>query len=163
MLKPKHLGLLVLLVVTGVLAFVVFIFFPSLPDPKCAALLANSENGVTIPLPANCLQTAEVPVDSMVRYLENERHQRGLIFKQWITCKTPDHAANLGLALEHDARWLPSYVPRTYQFRRTVVVLPNAVPVPQGSPVVAEVDLMPWRTYFSQIAGQCDGKFSVWK
>jgi hypothetical protein len=28
---------------------------------------------------------------------------------------------------------------------------------------VAEVCLMPWRKYISQIVGQCDGKFTVWK
>jgi len=162
MLKPKHLRLLVLLGVTSASALVVFIFFPSVSDLKCVALLTHSESDEPIPLPANCLQTAEVPVDSVVKDLENERHRRGLIFKQWITCKTPDQPANL-FAFEHDARWLPSYAPESYQFRRTVVVLRNAVPAPQGSSVVAEVALMPWRMYFSQVAGQCDGKFSVWR
>ena len=163
MLKPKHMRLLVLLGVTGALALVVFIFFPSLSDLRCVALLAHSESEEIIPLPANCLQTAEVPVDSVVKYLEDERHRHGLIFKRWITCKAPDQPANLGFAFEHDARWLPSYVPGTYQFRRTVVVLRNAVSVSQGSSVVAEVALMPWRMYLSQVAGQCDGKFSVWR
>jgi hypothetical protein len=163
MLKPKYLGLLGLLVVAGALALTVFIFFPTLPDPKCAALLAQSESDVTIPLPGNCIQTKEVLPDNMVKYLENERKRRGLIFKQWITCKTPDQTANPRFPFERDPRWLPSYVPGTYQFRRTVVILPYALPVPQGSPVVAEVCLMPWRRYVSQIAGQCDGKFSVWK
>jgi hypothetical protein len=161
MLKPKHLGLLGLLVVTGVLALILFIFFPSLPDPKCVGLLARTESDVVIPLPANCTQATDVPPDDMVKYLENERNTRGLIFKKWITCKTPTPTP--GFAFERDPRWLPSYVPRTYQFRRTVIILPYAQPVPEGSSVVAEVCLMPWRKYVSQIAGQCDGKFTVWK
>jgi len=161
--KPKHLGLLVLLVVAGVLALIVFVFFPTLPDPMCAGLLAHPESDVTIPLPANCIQTTDVAIDNMVKYLESERKRRGLIFKQWITCKTRSQTANPGFPFERDQRWLPSYVPGTYQFRRTVVILPDAPPVPQGSPVVAEVCLMPWRRYVSQITGQCDGKFSVWK
>lgn len=58
---------------------------------------------------------------------------------------------------------MPSYAPRTYQFRRTVIILPYAQSVPKGSTVVAEVCLMPWRRYVSQIAGQCAGKFAAWK
>jgi hypothetical protein len=163
MLKPKHPGLLVLFVVTGVLVLVVFVFFPSLSDPKCVALLTRSEGDATIPLPANCVPTSELPAGRVAQYLENERIRRGLIFKRWITCETSHQTSNFGFAFEHDARWLPSYVPRTYQFRRTVVILPDTVPAPQGSPVAAEVTLIPWRMYLSEIAGQCDGKFSVWK
>ncbi|MGB9434196.1 MAG: hypothetical protein WBQ89_18270 [Candidatus Acidiferrum sp.] len=163
MLKPKHLGLLGLLIVSGVLALILLIFFPSLPDPKCVGFLARTESDVVIPLPANCTQTTDVPPDDMVKYLENERSRRGLIFKKWITCKTPNQTPTPGFAFERDPRWLPSYVPRTYQFRRTVIILPYAQPVPEESSVVAEVCLMPWRRYVSQIAGQCDGKFTVWK
>jgi len=160
--KPKPLGLVVLLVVAGVLALIVFVFFPTLPDPMCAAILAHPESDVTIPLPSNCIQTADVAIDNMVKYLESERKRRGLIFKQWITCKTPSQTANPSFPFERDPRWLPSYVPGTYQFRRTVVIPAYARPVPQGSPVLADVCLMPLRRYVSQIAGQCDGKFSVW-
>jgi hypothetical protein len=163
MLKPKHLGLLGLLVLAGVLALILFVFFPYLPDPKCAALLARSENDVTIPLAANCIQTTEAPPVNMLKYLENERNRRGLIFKKWVICKTPSQTATPGFAFERDPRWLPSYVPGTYQFRRTVIILPYALAVPEGSPVVAEVCLMPRRRYVSQISGQCDGKFAVWK
>jgi hypothetical protein len=163
MLKAKHLGLLGLLVVAGLLAFILFMFFTSLPDPKCAALLARPESDVHISIPANCIQTTDVPSDDMVKYLENERNTRGLIFKKWITCKTPNQTPTPGFAFERDPRWLPSYVPRAYQFRRTVIILPYAQPVPKGSSVVAEVCFMPWRRYVSQIAGQCAGKFTVWK
>src|SRR5208282_1451972 len=88
--KPRHLGLLGLFVVTGALVLMVFTFFPALPDPKCAALLVHPESDVAIPLPANCIQTSEVPPDDMVTYLEKERDGRGLIFKKWITCRTPN-------------------------------------------------------------------------
>jgi hypothetical protein len=121
------------------------------------------ENDVTIPLPANCIQTTEAQPDNMVKYLENERNRRGLTFKKWVICKTPSQTATPGFDFERDPRWLPSYFPGTYQFRRTVIILPYALPVPEGSPVVAEVCLMPRRRYLSQIAGQCDGKFAVWK
>jgi len=63
----------------------------------------------------------------------------------------------------HDDHWLPSYVPGTYEFRRTVIIVPYRQPAPQGSPVIAEICLMPWRRYVSQIIGQCDGKYSVWR
>jgi hypothetical protein len=163
MLKAKHFGLLGMLVVAGVLALILFIFFPSLPDPKCTAFLVRPESDADIPLPANCILTTDVPPDDLVKYLKNERNRRGLIFKKWITCKTPNQTPTPGFAFERDPRWLPSYVPGTYQFRRTVIILPYAQPVPEGSSVVAEVCLMPWRKYVSQIAGQCDGKFTVWK
>lgn len=163
MLKPKHLGLLGLLVMAGVLALILFIFRPSLPDPECAALLALPDNDVTIPLPANCIQTTEAPPDNMMKYLENERNRRGLMFENWIICKTSSQTARPGFAFERDPRWLPSYVPGTYQFRRTVIILPYALRSPEGSPVAAEMCLMPRRRYISQITGQCDGKFAVWK
>jgi hypothetical protein len=62
-----------------------------------------------------------------------------------------------------DSRWLPSYVPQTYEFRRTVIILPYSRVTAGPSSVVAMVCLMPMRKYVSLIAGQCDGKFAVWK
>src|ERR1700688_3762386 len=82
MLKAKHLGLLGLLVVAGAPALILFIFFFSLPDPKCVALLARPESDVDISIPPNCIQTTDVPSDDMVKYLENERNTRGIIFKK---------------------------------------------------------------------------------
>ena len=113
MLRPKHFGLLGLLVVTGVLALILFLFFPSLSNPRCVALLARPESDVVIPLPANCIQATDAPSDDMVKYLENERNRRGLIFKKWITCKAPNQTTTPGFAFERDPHWLPSYVPRT--------------------------------------------------
>ena len=157
-MRPYYflLGLLVLCVLTlGVL-----ILFPSLPDPTCAALLARSEQEVPIALPANCARVGNVSSDPMVNYLENERNTFGLISKEWITCAEVPAG---GFAFMDDPRWLPSYVPGRYQFRRTVIIVPYTQPVPQGSPVVAEICLEPWGKYIRQIAGQCDGKLSVWK
>ena len=79
MLKAKHLGLLGLLVVVAPLALILFIFFPSLSDPKDAALLARSASDVGISILANCIQTTDAPSDDMVKYLENERNTRSLI------------------------------------------------------------------------------------
>jgi hypothetical protein len=160
--KLKHLGLLGLFV-TGVLALILFIFFPPLLDPKCAALLARPESDVVITLPGNCMLTTDAPADQVMKYLENERKRRGLVFKAWISCKPSNQTQTIDFAFTHDPRWLPSYVPGAYQFRQTVILSRYAPPTPQESAVAGEVCLMPQRKYASQIAGQCDGKFSVWK
>jgi hypothetical protein len=139
------------------------IVFPLLSEPACTLLLAGSAGEVEVPLPNHCSETDNIHPDNMVRYLENDRDERNLVFKKWIVCDPPMRAPGTQFAFESDPRWLPSYIPLTYQFRRTVVVLPYARPIPQGSRVVGEVCLMPWRKYASLIAGQCNGKFSVWK
>jgi hypothetical protein len=133
------------------------------PDSRCKALLAISDQDVAIPIPANCVESPEVPPDAMVKYLDDERKQRGLVFKTWITCKSSAAASNAAFDFQHDPRWLPSYRPRSYQLRRTVVILPYAQSPTVETPVAAEVCLVPKRKYASQIAGQCDGKFAVWK
>jgi hypothetical protein len=158
--KPLHLLAGFLLV--GILAVGVLILIPSLPDPTCLSLLARSEGEVAISLPANCARSRNVASDKMVTYLERDPNGRGLIFKEWITCREVPAG---GFAFMDDSHWLPSYVPGTYQFRRTVIIVsyPYAGPIPKGSPVVAEVCLMPWRKYILQIAGQCSGKYSVWR
>jgi hypothetical protein len=139
-----------------------WVFFPLRPpDPRCVALLATSGQSVQVPIPSNCVETDAVPEDAVVRYLENERKQRGLIFKSWIRCKPSSETAASAFDFARDPRWLPSYKPLCYQFRRTIVILPYAQP--QESPVAAEVCLTPKPRYLSQIAGQCDGKFAVWK
>lgn len=133
------------------------------PDSDCAALLALPEDETAIPLPSGCLLTSATPVDEMIQYLEKERKERGLIFKTWIKCDSSDPAKTPVLKFDANPKWLPSYKPLSYQFRRIVVILPFAKPIPQGSAVIAEVALMPKHRYASQIAGQCDGKFAVWK
>jgi hypothetical protein len=148
------------LVVLFVLVIGVLILFPSLPDPTCASLIVGSEKEIPITLPATCDRVSAVDPDTMVKYLENERNRRGLTFSHWIICT---EAPTGGFAFMDDPHWLPSYVPGTYQYRRTVVIVPYAQPIPKGSQVVGEVCLMPWRKYIRQIAGQCNGKFSAWK
>jgi hypothetical protein len=148
------------ILVVCVLVVGVLILFPSLFDPTCASLLARSEEEVVISLPANCARSRNVASDDIVKYLEQERNGRGLRFHEWITCREVPAG---GFAFMNDPHWLPSYVPGTYQFRRTVMIVSYAQPNPQGSSIVAEVCLMPWWNYIRQIAGKCDGKFSVWK
>lgn len=150
-------------IVSCLLIMFLWISYPVLLHPRCTSLLARSGSDVTISLPADCAQEAQVPSDRMTKYFEDERIRRGLIFKNWIVCKTSSQTPTREFTFSQDSRWLPSYIPDTYQFRRTVIVLPYAQPVPEGSSVVAEVCLMPWRKYISQVAGECDGKFSVWK
>ncbi len=109
--KQKRLSLLGVLVVTGVVVLILFIFFPSLPDPKCEALLVRSESDVAIPLPGNCMLTTDAAADQVVKYLENEQKQRGLVFKAWIHCNPSSQAQTAEFAFTHDPRWLPNYVP----------------------------------------------------
>jgi hypothetical protein len=151
------------LLTSSIFFVLLLILYPLLMHPRCGVLLAHSVSDVLIPLPAGCAQTASVPSDERMRYFENERSRRGLIFKSWVICQTQTQTSKLDVLYTHDPHWLPSYVPATYQFRRAVIILPYAQPVPEGSFVIAEVCLMPWRRYISQIAGECDSKFSVWK
>ena len=141
---------LALLILTSLLWF--------LRSPS-AALLTRSD-AVAIPVPPNCALTRNVAPDDMEKYLERERLARNLIFKEWIACQGIPVS---GFTFADDPRWLPSYVPGTFQFRRTVIIVAYAQPIPQGPEVVAEVCVMPWRTYLRQIALGYDGKFSVWK
>lgn len=127
-------------------------------DRRCLDLLTTSEQE-TIVLPANCEETSSVPTDAIVEYLENQRKERDLLFKKWITCKSAPHEFDF----LRDSRWMASYVPQTYEFRRTVVIFPYAPVTSKPSSVVAMVCLMPMRRYISLIAGQCDGKYAVWK
>jgi hypothetical protein len=160
----KLLGVIGGLLLAGSgLILILWIFYPALLDKQCMALLSLSRGEAAIPLPADCTVVAQVPEDAMVNYLERERKRRGLIFKNWITCKTAEQPMTRDVTFMHDPHWLPSYVPNTYQFRRTVIVLPYGQGIPTGSPVVAQVNLVPWRKYVAQIAGQCSGKFSIWK
>jgi len=159
----KRLPIFGWLVALGSLIVVLWIFYPLLQDPRCAILLFRSIGEQSILLPANCVQTTQVQTDKMTSYLEHERKKRGLSFRAWITCTPTGQAVKPVFGFVSDSRWLPSYVPNTYQFRRAVIILPYAQPVPEGSPVAAELCLVPWRQYSSQVAGQCGGKFSVWK
>lgn len=161
--RSKALRLLVWIILAGVLVTFLLLFYASSPDPRCASLLALSDSEPTIQLPTNCALITDAPVDDMTKYLEIERKRRGLIFKAWVKCQPSKENQVPGLAFARDPHWIPSYVPLTYQFRRTIVIFPFARPIPEGSPITAEVCLMPRRKYISQIAGQCDGKFSVWK
>jgi hypothetical protein len=60
--------------------------------------------------------TTDASADQVVKYLENERKQRGLVFKAWIRCKPSSQTQTTEFAFTHDPRWLPSYVPGAYQF-----------------------------------------------
>jgi hypothetical protein len=160
--KPRRFFGWLLLSVVLIAIIVVYFYLPS-ADPRCITLLAHPDGDVAIPLPVNCMLTTDTPADQVVKYLENERKQRGLVFKAWISCKPSNQTQTTEFAFTHDPHWLSSYVPGAYQFRRTVILSRSAPPTAQESAVAGEVCLMPKRRYVSQIAGQCDGKFSVWK
>jgi hypothetical protein len=59
-----------------------------LPDPNRATLMVHPPDDVAIPLPTHCDPTRTVPTDEMVKYLENERISRGLIFKGWSSSRS---------------------------------------------------------------------------
>jgi len=163
--RPAHLRLLGGLFVGALLLGIIFWnFIPhSPPDFGCADLLAISDNDVAISLPPNCVESSEASSEAMVKYLENERKRRGLVFKNWIICKPPGAASKQVFDFQQDQHWLPSYNPLTYQFRRTIVILPYGESAFGETPIAAEVCLIPKRKYASQIAGQCAGKFALWK
>ncbi|HXJ03877.1 MAG TPA: hypothetical protein VNH65_02195 [Candidatus Acidoferrum sp.] len=140
----------------------VYHYLPS-ADPRCIALLAHPDSDVVIPLPDRCMLTTDTPSDQVVKYLENEQKQRGLVFKAWISCQPSSQTQTTEFDFTHDPRWLPSYVPGAYQFRQTVILFRHAPPAAQDSVIAGEVCLMPKRRYATQVAGQCDGKFSIWK
>jgi len=73
-----------------------------------------------------------------------DQNRRGLIPSACITCEHASRTAGLNFVngRDSDPRWFPSYVPRTDQFRRTILMFPYANPV--GSAVLAGVALMPW-------------------
>jgi hypothetical protein len=109
--RPAYLRLLGGLSVTGLLLVIIFGNFFSRwsPDPRCADLLAISDQDVAIPLPPNCIETSEATPDVLVKYLDNERERRGLVFKKWIICKLSGAASKPALDFQQDQCWLPSY------------------------------------------------------
>ncbi len=151
------------LVLAGVLILVIAPLYSFRIDPRCSVLLTLSRNDVSVPLPENCVETAEAPADKMVQYLEGQRRRRQFIFKSWIVCKGSVQVPVQRFSFENDPHWLPSYNCCAYQFRRTVIILPEDMELKKGSPVAGEVTIMPWRRYMQIIAGECQGKFSVWR
>src|ERR1700681_3547970 len=113
--KTKVFRRLGWLIAGGALVLILLIFFSSAVDPRCAPLLAHSDE-VVVPLPPNCTQTSVRPTGEMTNNLERERNQRDLILKSWIICKPSNSPPEISLLLDQDPRWLPSYVPGTYQF-----------------------------------------------
>lgn len=132
-------------------------------DLRCVPLLIHSIRDVDTPLPEGCSFVKHVQSDPLVQYLENERRNRHLIFKGWVTCAPLEPNQTRDFVMLRDPRWMPGYVGQTYQLRRTVILFPYVRVSPGNSPVVAELCIVPWLRYASQIAGECNGKFSAWK
>jgi hypothetical protein len=148
----------------GAIFAIVWIFFPALLDPGCVVLLAHSRADVKISLPPYCVEKADVPGDAATNYFEREHKSRGLVHHSWILCDVPREPATRTISATLGPQWLPSYVPSAFQYRRAVVIFPFAQPLPAGtSRIIGEVCLVSWRRYISQIAGQCNHKFALWK
>jgi|SRR5579862_4702225 len=131
---------------------------------RCMGLVAKSIKPVVVPLPPGCSQTANVEKNELTVMLEQKRIERGLKFKSWVECE-PANAHTLAANLEHDPRWLESYVAFGYEYRRTVVVplRLGGVVTTSKAPVVAAIFIKPWPAYLSLIRGQCDGNLRVWE
>jgi hypothetical protein len=69
--------------------------FPALTDSSCIPLLLHAIGGQTIPIPAHCWQTADVPPDRMTGYFGQNR--RGLIHTACITVSGRKPARRLEL------------------------------------------------------------------
>ena len=159
----KFWSLLIWFLGCGVVTVFVGALYWRSSDPACVDLVAKSRARVFIPLPPDCRLATTMPADDMVRYLESDRKSRGLVRTGWIVCGTSGLALTREFPFERDPRWLPTYVARGFQFRRTVVILPGVRTIPGASSIAGEVCLMPWRQYLSLVSGQCSDKFSVWK
>jgi len=132
-------------------------------DTRCADILAHPENDVVIPLPENCTLATYAPMEQRAKNFEIERMHRGLTLKAWIICNPSSRTQSIQFAYTHDPRWMPSYVPGLYQLRQTVIISPDEIPPPRKPVIAGEVCLMPRERYLSQIYGQCDSKFELWK
>ncbi len=159
----KRHRIFALVLAAVVLGALFLVYYRSPVDPRCRDVLAHPDADVLIPLPVNCRLSADAPLDARVERFEAERKRRGLIFNAWIICAPSAGAESIEFAYTRDPHWLPSYVPGTYQFRRTVIISPTGIPSPHKPVVAAEVCLMPRSRYLSLIWGQCEGKFAVWK
>jgi hypothetical protein len=149
-----------ILTVCLVLGIAAFLLTPFI-EQDCTSLLTQSE--APMMLPPGCKVTVGAHAERGLENFDAERRTRGLEHESWIECASAaDGQAWLG-GLEANRRWLPSYVPGTYQWRRTVIVVSHASSNFPETHVIAEVCFMPRWRYIQQIRGQCDGKFAVWK
>ena len=159
--KPKILGAIGWILLLGaILTIAVFLSTPRV-EWACSSLLEQGDTPMF--LPTDCTLTERAPTGDALGRLQAERSKRGLRHQSWIECASPLGAQEWVRAMEADRRWLPSYVPGTYQWRRTIVVLGGRSRNLAGPQFIAEVCVMPRWPYIRQIRAECDGKFAVWK
>jgi hypothetical protein len=159
--KPKRRGPIGWILLLGAILTIAVFPFPPFVERGCSSLLEQRDAPMF--LPTDCTLTEKAPTGDALGRLEAERRKRGLSHQSWIECASAVGAQEWVRAMEADRRWLPSYVPGTYQWRRTIVVLAGRSANSVGPQVVAEVCGMPRWPYIQQIRGECDGKFAVWK
>jgi hypothetical protein len=157
--KRRWRGSLVWISLAGVIVVLAVILVVPVTGSDCAALMEPGE--APLMLPANCTRMKKT--SESANYFESQRKERGLNHDGWIVCSAPSDGGAWERAIQEDHRWLPSYVPGAYQWRRTVLLLPYGPSSRAGSHLVAEICLMPRWKYIRQIYGQCDEKFAVWK
>ena len=116
------------------LALIIVGLFLSIPDANCISLLTRGCGEEIISLPPNCAQTTTSPDDETAACFYSQGKQQGLKFKSWIVCNGQVDPRAPIFDLDHDPRWLPSYVQGAYQFRRTVIISPYLSTAPKRHP-----------------------------
>jgi hypothetical protein len=159
--EPKRRGPIGWILLLGAILTMAVFLFPPFVERDCSSLLEQRD--VPMFLPTDCTLTAKASAGEALGRFEAERRKRGLNHQGWIECASAVGAQEWVRAIEADRRWFPSYVPGTYQWRRTIVVLGGRSRNSVGPQVIAEVCVMTRRRYLQQIRGECDGKFAVWK
>jgi hypothetical protein len=135
--KPKWGTRIAWILIVGAILGIGIVYL-GFPERACWSLLG--EGVAPIPLPVDCTVTGRPPTGQSLGSFEEERRVRGLNHQSWIACAGTQEWVR---AISTDRRWLPSYVPGTYQWRRTVIVLARAPSDSAGPQAIAEICLVP--------------------
>jgi len=134
------------------------------PFWKCRSLIASDflpSSTVEFPVPLDCINVSDAPPPGVLKFMEKRRTLERLSLVSVTTCRTHQSAEAVWKGIDDEHRWLPSYLPGPYQYRRYVAI-PATLNTPNGTLVVVELcKRSRWR-YYEQIAGDC-GKFAIWK
>jgi hypothetical protein len=148
-----------ILIVSSILGVVLLAAFST-----CGSLIALDLlplGDVQFPVPVDCTNVSDAPPAAVLDFMEKRRTLEGLSLVRVITCKTHQSSAAVEEGIDNDHRWLPSYVPGPYQYRRYVAV-PAVLETLNGTLVVVELCKKSRRRYYRQIVGNCE-KYSIWR
>lgn len=158
----RGFGRKILVVVASTLLVVILLLLA--PFWKCRGLIVSDLlpfRDVQFPVPSDCVPVSEAPPASVLEFMEKRRTSERLDLVKVATCRTHQSVEAVWQRINDDHRWLPSYLPGPYQYRR-FVVLPATFETPNGTEVVVELCTKSRWRYYEQIVGDCE-KFAVWK